>query len=65
MAKCNKQGRARALAVVKPRCEACKDTGALHLVAHWTGLDIGPAVVTCPHCSYPYLPIQTYARKAS
>jgi hypothetical protein len=49
----------------KNRCKACAGNGVVHLVAHWTGMDIAPAVVACPHCHYPWLPIQTYARNAS
>lgn len=63
MAKCHEQGRARSLSLVKPSCPTCQDAGVLRLVAHWTGLDIGPAVVQCPTCHYPYVAIHTYAQK--
>lgn len=50
----------RALALIQPRCQPCGDTGVVQLVEHWTGLNIAPAVVTCPHCCWPWLPVQTY-----
>jgi len=56
----------RAITLVKHEpCPVCDDTRVVHLVEHWTGLDIGPATVACPHCLFPYVAVQSYYRRAS
>ncbi len=65
MSDCRKH-RALSLAPVSPACEACEGTGVLLLAAHWTGAEVDlPARVTCPHCSWPWLPIQTHYPRRS